>query len=281
MTNKESELLVKRILVALDTSAHSTAALKAAAELAARLEAELQGIFVEDENLLRLTGLSFVQQQEQFSPVRRRLELRQMEREMSVCARRLERAFRTIAEESGVQGSFRVVRGSVPDELLAAALEADILFLGKAGHPMGHHRLGSTARTALQQASCATFVVHHRSRHHEHILAVYDGSPSAQRALAVAAAFRVEDGEPVGIVLQAPDPSSAEKLHHQVAAWLEDRQVPARFGPGASRNAAELTQALRALPYDTLILPAGGELLEEPDLLHLLNEAMFSVLLVR
>ena len=49
----------RRILVALDASAHSHAALAAAVALAARLHAEIEGLFVEDINLLRLAELPF------------------------------------------------------------------------------------------------------------------------------------------------------------------------------------------------------------------------------
>jgi nucleotide-binding universal stress UspA family protein len=51
MTTKPTT--IRRILVALDASPHSFAALEAAAHLAAHLEAELFGLYVEDENLLR------------------------------------------------------------------------------------------------------------------------------------------------------------------------------------------------------------------------------------
>ncbi|MGB7837261.1 MAG: universal stress protein, partial [Terrimicrobiaceae bacterium] len=50
---------IRRILVALDASAHSRAALEAACELALGLDAELSGLFVEDINLLRLAQLPF------------------------------------------------------------------------------------------------------------------------------------------------------------------------------------------------------------------------------
>ena len=57
MRKQGKQQTIRRILVALDASHHSLAALDAAAELAASLEAELQGLFVEDANLLRLAGL--------------------------------------------------------------------------------------------------------------------------------------------------------------------------------------------------------------------------------
>ena len=51
--------LVRRILVAVDASHHSIAALEAAVELATRFQAELLGLYVEDINLLRLAQLPF------------------------------------------------------------------------------------------------------------------------------------------------------------------------------------------------------------------------------
>ena len=56
MNEQNEELTIRRILVALDASHHSLAALEAAAELAAGMEAELQGIYVEDVNLIKLAG---------------------------------------------------------------------------------------------------------------------------------------------------------------------------------------------------------------------------------
>ncbi|MBK7177644.1 MAG: universal stress protein [Chloroflexi bacterium] len=53
---------IQRILVALDASPHSLAALEAAIDLAERLDAELQGLFVEDINLLRLAQLPFARE---------------------------------------------------------------------------------------------------------------------------------------------------------------------------------------------------------------------------
>ncbi|MGI9243387.1 MAG: universal stress protein, partial [Verrucomicrobiales bacterium] len=47
----------RRILIGLDSSPTSLRGLAAAAEMAARLDAELVGLFVEDDNLLRLARL--------------------------------------------------------------------------------------------------------------------------------------------------------------------------------------------------------------------------------
>ena len=55
MNESEPKFAIRRILIALDASTHSLAALDAAAEMAANMQAELIGLFVEDENLLHLS----------------------------------------------------------------------------------------------------------------------------------------------------------------------------------------------------------------------------------
>ena len=49
----EDVTAIRRILVALDSSPHSMAALETAVELAANLGARIIGLFVEEANLLR------------------------------------------------------------------------------------------------------------------------------------------------------------------------------------------------------------------------------------
>jgi nucleotide-binding universal stress UspA family protein len=50
---------IKRIVIAIDASPTSLAALEATAELAARWDAEILGVFVEDTDLLRMATLPF------------------------------------------------------------------------------------------------------------------------------------------------------------------------------------------------------------------------------
>ena len=81
MNAREHEIVIQRILVALDASPHSQAALDAAATLAARVSAELQGLFIEDVNLLRLAELPFAREVGSFTATHRRLDARDLERD--------------------------------------------------------------------------------------------------------------------------------------------------------------------------------------------------------
>ena len=78
----------KRILVSLDTSDRGRAALEAAVRLALSTNAELQGLFVEDEDLVRLASLPFSREIELASASPRELQSINMERSLRVAAER-------------------------------------------------------------------------------------------------------------------------------------------------------------------------------------------------
>jgi nucleotide-binding universal stress UspA family protein len=140
----------RRILVALDGSSESRAALAAAARLGISTGAGLAGLFVEDVELLRLAGLPFAREAGLASGVFRRLETSDIERRFRVAAERAREALREVAEESGLTSSFRIARGRVIPELLAAALEADVVAAGKrSAHGPAGRRLGATARSLI------------------------------------------------------------------------------------------------------------------------------------
>ena len=62
MATHTDEEQSERIVVALDASPNSVAALRAGAELASLLGVDLEGLFVEDIDLVRLCGLPYRQE---------------------------------------------------------------------------------------------------------------------------------------------------------------------------------------------------------------------------
>jgi len=154
----------RRILVAADGSSESRAVLAAAARLAASMEAELAGLFVEDVELLRLAGLPFVREASVSSGVFRLLEASDVERQFRVAAERAREAFREAAAPWGLRSSFRVVRGRVIPEILAAAVGAGLAATGKrSGHGRPGRRLGATARSLIARVATPVLVGGRRS----------------------------------------------------------------------------------------------------------------------
>jgi len=282
VSSEERDLVVRRILVALDASPHSLAALEAAAELAARLEAEVLGLFVEDVNLLRLAELPFTQEVCVSTTARRRLGVREIERDLRAQAARMRRTLEVYAERAQVRWSFRVTRGVISRELLAAAAEVDLITVGRAGRSfVGERRLGSTARAVLTGAPCLTLVTQHGGHLRLPLMVIYDGSPLAQKALATATALVQGLDSHIIIFILAGGVEAAHRAKARASEWLQKRDLMARFHSLTEASVSRLARMVRMERGGILVMPAESSLLRGEALLELLDELEVPVLLVR
>ncbi len=130
-----------RLIVALDAVAGNRDAARAAAALASVLGIELAGLFVEDVNLVRLAGLPFARQVPVSGGPARPLERQSLESQLRALEAAARQELARAASSVQVTWSFQVRRGTLPDEVLAAPGEADLLLLGA--------RLAALARAGL------------------------------------------------------------------------------------------------------------------------------------
>jgi len=281
-TDERRDIVLRRIVVGLDASPPSQAALKVAVVLAARCEAELVGLFVEDANLLRLVALPFAAEMGGFSARRRQLDAAEVERELRAHAGRVRRILQALAEPARVRWEFRVARGTIASELTAAAAAADLVILGKAGWSLAQRgRLGSTARAVLGQAQCLALIVQQGTRLGPPTIVIYDGSPAAGRALAAAVFLAGLIDQGLTVLVLADDPDDARLLESEATAWLAERGLAARYRQLTTARAPHLGQMVRLEGGGTLVLPAEGAVLRDERLLALLDEIESPVLLVR
>lgn len=284
MSEEQQTITIKRILVALDASPHSLAALEAAVELAARFRAELAGLFVEDENLLRLANLPFVQEVGLFSATLRHIDVNELERQIRGLGRRARRIFTMTTERTQISRSFRVVRGTVLSELLNAATEADVLVLGKAGWSLlQREQLGSTVRGILPERFGMALIMKERTCLGVPLAVVYDGSPAAERALIAADTLRQQPedtGKMLIVLLLAENEQKVNSLQSQAAARLAERKAVARYHSLTSTNVLPLVDILQTKDCGMLILPARSSALHSDVLVQLLEQITLPVLLV-
>ncbi|MCC6473944.1 MAG: hypothetical protein IT514_09390 [Burkholderiales bacterium] len=123
----------RRILVRIETAPSGRVALQTAAEIAARLDAELVGLFVEDADLYSLARLPFAHEIGLASGTRRALNLEAMQRQLGALAEQARRTMEEIASRGPLRWTFRTARGSMHAELAAAAGEADLVITRAAG----------------------------------------------------------------------------------------------------------------------------------------------------
>lgn len=117
--------------MALDESPSSAAALTAAAALAAEMDAELAGLFVEDINLQHLIGLPFAREFSLLTGAGGPLSQGEVERTWQREAETMQRLLAEAANRLRLRWSFRVARGRVAAEVNTLAQAFDLIVLGK------------------------------------------------------------------------------------------------------------------------------------------------------
>lgn len=257
----ETHPLHDRILVALDASPQSVAALRAAAELAALLEAELEGLFVEDINLLHLCGLPFGREIGSYTASVRQLDNRAMERNLRVLAVVIREAMEREAAHLPVRWTFEVRRGAVVAELLAASQSAAMVSLGRGPSGRGRSRrqtLGSVAESVVRQSSRPVLILGEQGGLKRPLSLLYTGSEAADRALRLAIDLEVRrepsarGGLRVWVWREAGSDSPPDRLQARANGILA--------GAGLQPSATTITDQDLAALLDvrnegTLILP--------------------------
>jgi len=123
----ESSRTKPSIRVALDSATASPLLVRAAVHLAAEMGAVIEGLLIEDINLIRLAALPFSRLIGSHSQTEEMVAEARMERDLKVHARKMERLLTETALRENVESSFRIVRGTVEREIRAAAAGAGLL----------------------------------------------------------------------------------------------------------------------------------------------------------
>jgi nucleotide-binding universal stress UspA family protein len=271
---------LRHILVALDASPQSRAALDAAVRVAAAFEAEIKGLFVEDEELLRASQLPFAQEVRAYTAPPKRLSDDRMQRQLRHQAEYAEHALRQAAEQGDVPYDFHTVQGDVTQELLRAAHEADLLVLGKTSTRSSRKRLGSTCRTLVADASSPVLVLRRPVPARKPLLLYYDGSAPAEAALDLALRLARRDDVPLDVLLPVHDEADTDRLGEAVRARKDGPDVSVRLHPLTPAEAHRLSAFARK-DGGLVVLPSCCPSFDDTSLKQLLYEMDRPLLVVR
>ena len=238
--NETSPLVIQRILVAFDASPSSLAALRTAAELAAQLEAELLGLFVEDADLLRFSDAPYAR--EILFPSATEVPLTRASMELSLRAQsqRVRETVAAVARAANVAWRFRTVRGRVTEEVMAAAGDADLLAIGRSGWSLGSRdRIGSTAQELMAGSAPVLLLPERASLSQFHLVVYFDATAAARKVLLAAADLAGACKLGLTVLLAAPD------LKVEVESILHRRVVETRYRQIDPRDEMNLRRAMQ------------------------------------
>lgn len=279
MTGYSGEGRVSRILLAIDASPNSLAAMEAAVELAAEYDAELLGVYVEDMDLLRLARLPFASEVVSHSARLRTLAPDGLARQLRAQAAQARRALAREATRFGIRWRFEIARGRIPWVLLAQAEQADLVIIGKSGWS-GFDRVGSATRTLVIEGARHTLVLQEGGQLARPVMVAYDGRPISRRALDVAADFVLAQGRGLSVLLMAEDQQRASELQSQAAHDLSDRGLRASYRWLQTAEPSKLAAAVEAAGC-LLVLPEGTKWLSGEPLIEFLDQLHCPVYIVR
>ena len=251
---KVTEPRPNRILVSLDSSSRGRAALQAAVRLAVTMSAELDGLFVEDEDLVRLASLPFATEVDLATASTRDLETIGMERALRAAADEAQQAFASALADAELQWTFRVVRGSVTKASLEAAGDVGLLVIGQQG------RLANIMPTKS---------FGQRVRDDDRVVVVFDGSRAAYGTLEIASTLLEEDTYLLSVLVVA---TNREQVTQDLIEWLRARGVRAEVDQVLNPSPDAIADYTRRWMPGVLLVNRHSEFLSDVLIGQLVNE---------
>jgi nucleotide-binding universal stress UspA family protein len=275
--------MIRRIVVAIDVSMDSVAALQAAAQLAAGLRVTLHGLFVQDTDLISAADVPFVKEVRPLTVSTVELSGAMLRRQIDVQAVHARRLLEWAANMAGVPFEFSIRSGNVARELINAATETDLILLGKASLGASSRRkLGTTARTVLCESSAPVMVFREGLHLGWPIMVLYDGSPSAERALLTA--VELARWRQVGylfVMVWAREPEEQREIQHRLTETYSSHVPGLHFRPLAKLDIQSVDAASREEEAGIIIVPGDSRILDGAGLQEFLYAVDQPVMLVR
>lgn len=195
-------------MVVLGTFQDFQAILETAARLAAHQNAELSALLVEDVNLIHLAGLPFAREIDVVSHCEQQFDLLKITEALENEVQQIRKFLSEVKEQSKLPVSLKVVRGHYLTEAITAAAEVELLLLNQRG--------GRSTKTHI----------HWRSQEKSRpIWVVFDKSPDAVRALALAVELMRSHHAELNIILKVQTEEDIAELKEKVHQFVAGSHV--------------------------------------------------------
>ncbi|MFQ5684610.1 MAG: universal stress protein [Candidatus Binatia bacterium] len=250
--------MIKNILVPLDGSDHSRAALDYALWMTEKLRGTLFGQHVIDTISIEGTFLHDISGSLGFEPY---LDFSTKMREV------LEERGKTILDEFRQRCSQKEIRheafldiGIIPNEICERSKVADLVILGHRGINEGFSTglLGNTAESVTRKCPRPVFVSTKRYKLIEHPLLAYDGSRRASSALESAAEFCTQLGLPLAVLYVQRKEKPGENVLQEAKSYLGSYEIDVHYELARGYPEQKIVDYLVNFNYDLLFIGAYG-----------------------
>lgn len=266
MTDENNnDILFRRILVAVDTSAHSQAALKAAVNLAKITKADIHGLFVREEHWKKISRLPSATAINELTGETSSLEEESFEQELKKLQRRLRRQLQYMSLQYKINHSWKTTQGNVTEEILAAARDADLITIGRRGRSfMQQKKLGSTAKAVIQKADKPVLVLKKGLSLNQRITVVYDATPPSQRALKLALALAERNEGRLSILVVSDTQQTPTERDKAIEELVDQSSVPVKITTLRQPDIGQFIKVLNKEYSGLLVIAKNQQFLQPP-----------------
>jgi len=248
-------ICVKRILIPIDSSSHSFAALQAAVFMAGHYDAVLKGVYVEDIVLLGLAEMPFPQEVGDYSAIVREISIDNLTRGISVQSKWVTTTFQKLINRSQLDGDITILRGKVIDIIMQESQDCDLLIIGKSGkNTLGKRRLGSTTNALIQRNEKSILLIEEGNQIGYPLIALYDPSPIGKLSLETARDL-LGSGETLVILLDEKDPDIYKENRSALSKWAANHKINISIQNYTKRSFDHFLEMINGLKNGLFILP--------------------------
>jgi hypothetical protein len=270
------------IVVAVNAGRRCARTLELAASLATNAGADLEVVFVEDADLLRLADLPVTFEIDRISGMSRKMDARSMLRALRCEVQQVHREIARLGRNTSLRARVRVVRGHYLTEALAASAHGGVTFVHGARRPLPGDFLPATPAPSMAPAMTMGVAWAHRGSERlaarRPLWTLFDGSPASVRALKVA--LLLSRGVPGKLMVLLPgrggDETEGRKREAQALAGAAHLQ----FLDVGQDWLSQLRRALAPGADSLLVLARKSPALDDSDARSYLETLSIPVVLV-
>ncbi|MDX1586735.1 MAG: universal stress protein [Balneolaceae bacterium] len=269
---KKGSDLVREILVAIDTSAHSQAALEAAITLARTMEANIQGLFVQDEVWQKLSQLPSTKTVNTLTGDVLPFESDTLEDHLTLMRNRLRRKLEYLSSRNQITYSWSSIKGNVENKILEASKNADLITIGLKGKSASRKRIGSSAKTIIKKAGKPVLILKRGLHLGTTLTVVYDASEESQKALKLALKIARKNNSSLKVLVVDNNPEAMEQRNKELEQLLEGVSISVQIDLIKNTDLGSFLNSINRQHSGLLIVPKNQPLLSksfETILLHI------------
>jgi len=274
--SEDTSLTMSEILVALDHSRHSRAALDTAAAIAKLLEAKIHGLFVHDDQWLRISRLPSLAEIDELTGSLSPLGRESIEKEIRELERAIKEHFELISRRHQLTHTWSTVKGVVAEKVLDAAKNSDMITIGSRGRSFSKSgKLGSTAATIIQTADKPVLILQKRNHLGRPPIVIFDGSDESVSGVNIALKIAKKNNSRLTII----DMSDAFPSKDSNRSVLDRIEIKNKVLKLDQPNMGRFLFVIHKLKGGLLILPKNESFTSRTAMEHILECADCPVML--